>query len=95
MIEIILGPAPAGEIPAIEVTDYPSPLDSAFSLSRVCLYERAGGDLKITELSPAGRWCLDEAIEEACTEAERRGHRRIYVQSAIASPRLHPRCATE
>lgn len=95
MIEVIFGPAPAGEIPAIEVTNYPSPLDTAFNLSRVCLYEREGVTLTITELMPAGRLCLDEAIEEACTQAEKRGCGRIYVQSSIGSPALHPPCVTE
>lgn len=95
MIEVVFGPAPAGEIPAIEVTNYPSPLDAAFNLSRVCLYQREGDALVITELIPASRLCLDEAIEEACAHAERRGCPRIYVQSTIGSPGLHPPCVTE
>lgn len=95
MIEVVFGPAPAEEFPAIEVTNYPSPLDAAFNLSRVCLYQREGDSLEITELIPAGRLCLDDAIEQACAQAEQRGCRRIYVQSAFGSTRLHPPCVTD
>lgn len=95
MIEVVFGSAPAHEIPAIEVTNYPSPLDTAFNLARVCLYERVGPALVITELAPSGEMGLDEAIEAACTQAEKRGCSRIYVQSTIVSPALHPPCVTE
>lgn len=83
MIELIFGPAPCDESPALEVTSYPSPLDPAFTMSRVCVYEGLDRSRSVTELVPACRMKLDDAIEAAFRHAERVGWSRIYVQCPL------------
>ncbi len=88
MIEILSGPAPAGELPAIEVTCFSSPLGEAFAVARVCAYEREGATLTVREIVPACRMSLETATRAAELYAAQRGVPRIYVQTPPAATAL-------
>lgn len=90
MIEVLSGPAPSQEIPAVEVSSYPSPLDPVFNVSRVCAYVREGQVFTVRDVVPACRMSLETATGAALLYAEKMGLCRIYVQAPIGAPMGEP-----
>lgn len=87
MIEVLFSPAPADEVPAIEVTSYPSPLDPALNLTRVCAYVREGNALAVRDVVSACRISLETGTAAALRYAERMCLTKVYVLSAIPPSR--------